>query len=145
MTLLEKEVQEARALGLSYGQYRAKKLMEEGRSLVPAPRPDPPKRFQVKKYDDEAAFRLWQQGRTDREIAAVFGVSRTIIQRWRDALELPSTVSFPWINTQAWRLTRHGRDYIVLPPAMVYKLERAGSEVRALEIRVQPGIFGKKL
>ena len=87
----------------------------------------------------------FREGRTDREIAAVFGVSRAIIQRWRDALELPSTVTFPWINTQAWRLTRHGRDYIVLPPAMVYKLERAGSEVRALEIRVQPGIFGKKV
>ena len=143
MTLLEKEVLEARELGLTYGQYQARKY--SGRTIVPAPRPEPPKRYRVKKYDDEAAFRLWQQGRTDSEIAAVFGVSRTIIQRWRDALELPSTTLFPWINTQAWRLTRHGRDYIVLPPAMVYKLERRGCEVRALEIRVQPGIFGKRV
>lgn len=145
MTLLEKEVLEARALGLSYGQYQARKF--DGRAIKPAPRPDPPRKYRmrVKHYNDEEAFRLWQQGRTDGEIAAVFGVSRTIIQRWRDALELPSTVLYPWINTAAWKLTRHGRDYIVLPPAVVYKLERQISEVRALEIRVQPGIFRKKL
>jgi len=145
MTLLEKEVLEAKELGLSYGQYRARKYQEDGRNFAPAPRPDPPKRYRVKRYDDREAFRLWQQGRTDNEIAAVFGVSRTIIQRWRDALELPSTVLYPWINTMAWKLTRHGRDYIVLPPAVVYKLERRGGHVQAVEIRVQPGIFRKRL
>ena len=112
---------------------------------APPPPPPPPKRVRVKKYDDETAFRLWQQGRIDREIAAVFGVSRTIIQRWRDTLELPSTVTYPWLNTRAWRLTRHGRDYIVLPPEVVYKQVRRGSEVWAVEIRVQPGFFGKKV
>lgn len=145
MTLLEKEVREAKELGLSYGQYKARKYQESGRSFSPAPRPDPPKRYRVKKYDDEEVFRLWQQGRTDNEIAAVFGVSRTIIQRWRDTLELPSTVLYPWINTMAWKLTRHGRDFIVLPPPVVYKLERRGCHIQAVEIRVQPGIFGKKL
>lgn len=143
MTLLEKEVLEAKALGLSYGQYKARKYQESGRTIVPAPRPEPPRRYRVKKYDDEEAFRLWQQGRTDREIAAVFGVSRTIIQRWRDTLELPSTVNYPWLDTSAWSLTKHGRDYIVLPPEVVYKQVRRGSEIWAVEIRVQPGFFRK--
>lgn len=99
----------------------------------------------MKKYDDLEAFRLWQQGRTDREIAAVFGVSRTIIQRWRDTLELPSTVSFPWLDTAQFRMVREGREFVVLPPEVVYKRIRRGCEVWAVEIRVQPGFFGKKV
>ena len=99
----------------------------------------------MKKYDDQEAFRLWQAGRTDREIAAVFGVSRTIIQRWRDTLEIPSTVSYPWLDTSRWTMARQGRDFVVLPPDVVYKQFRRGCEVWAVEIRVQPGIFGKRI
>ena len=140
MSTLEQEVRAAREAGLSYGQYVARRYNGQ---IPLAPRPEPPKRFRVKRYSDELAFQLWQQGKTDGEIAGVFGVSRTIIQRWRDTLELPSTVLFPWIDTSRYRLVLQGKDYIVLPPEYLYKLIRRGCEVWAVQIRVQPGIFRK--
>lgn len=74
----------------------------------------PPAAGNGKRYDDELAFQLWQEGKTDRQIAAVFGVSRTIIQRWRDSLELPSTSKYV-INTKRYRLVKDkdGRYYAV--------------------------------
>lgn len=58
-----------------------------------------------KSYTDPAVFALWQQGLTDAEIAAVFGVSRTIIQRWRDVMELPST-SKNKVDTKKYHLVK---------------------------------------
>ncbi len=62
-----------------------------------------------KRYTDKAAFELWQQGKNDVEIAAAFGVSRQNIQKWRDTLELPSTVSH-YVDTKKYRLieTKYG-------------------------------------
>lgn len=48
---------------------------------------------QKRRWSDEEAFALWQAGKVDREIGAELGVSRQIIQRWRDVMELPSTVN----------------------------------------------------
>lgn len=86
MKEIEKDAMEAKALGLSYGQYKAKiydhtiKQKENSREKI-----------SKKRYEDKTVFDLWRAGYTDAEIASEIGVSRTIIQRWRDIMELPST------------------------------------------------------
>lgn len=94
------ELKAAREMGLSYGKYKALTF-------------DPQKNNQRKsagskkrtprKYTDQDAFRLWQEGKSDAEIARSLGVSRALIQRWRDTLELPSTTKHP-IDTKKYRL-----------------------------------------
>lgn len=93
----------ARAMGLSYGNYKAR--MYNCSTIAPKKPGKGPQKAQKrkKKYDDARAFELWQEGKTDAEIASVFGVSRTIIQRWRDVLELPST-SKQKIDTRKYHL-----------------------------------------
>lgn len=105
MNDLAKDEAAARAVGLSYGRYKAQAYKN-----APKPEKDtqspPEARKRVKKYDDREAFSLWQAGKTDAEIASAFGVSRTIIQRWRDVLELPST-SKKRIDTKKFRLVKN--------------------------------------
>lgn len=113
MNELAKDEAAARAVGLSYGQYKAQAYMNQPKPEKAATSP-PEARKRAKKYDDREAFALWQAGKTDAEIASAFGVSRTIIQRWRDVLELPST-SKQAVDTKKFRLEKN-RDgaYIVM-------------------------------
>lgn len=109
MDSLSIAVERARAMGISYGQYQARLWLEKQKSATPTNNPQPqpqrkpPKR--AKRYRDEEAFELWQQGKTDSEIAKHFGVSRTIIQRWRDVVELPSTTKEN-VDTKKYRLEK---------------------------------------
>ena len=84
---LADDAKEARAQGLSYGQWR---LMQPKKGHEQAQTP-PPKNRKTKKYTDELLFELWQQGKTDAEIGAIVKVSRAMIQKWRSNMELPST------------------------------------------------------
>lgn len=61
----------------------------------------------TRRYTDEQLFALWQQGKSDAKIGAVVGVSHTVIQRWRDEMELPShyqnhvdTHNYKLVNTE---------------------------------------------
>ena len=114
MDKLSKEAAAARAMGLSYGQYKAQQYLQEQNK---PPKINPPKKPQKKRqkhYTDPEVFNLWQQGKTDTEIASVFGVSRAIIQRWRDVMELPST-SKKTVETKKYRLVsdERGRFYAI--------------------------------
>lgn len=75
----------ARDCGLSYGEYIS---LYRSTPKPQKPPTNPPK--SKKRYSDEAAFALWQAGKSDAQIGSELGVSRAIIQRWRDTLELPS-------------------------------------------------------
>lgn len=89
MGILAEEAAKARAMGLSYGEYKA--LTYNPNQTIPSQKKPPSTSHKNRKrYTDEDAFKLWQQGKTDAEIAHELGVSRTIIQRWRNVLELPS-------------------------------------------------------
>lgn len=67
-----------------------------------------------RKYRDEVVFALWQAGMTDAEIAEAVGVHRTVIQRWRDVMELPSTSRIV-TNTKRYHLRQmeDGTYYVV--------------------------------
>lgn len=93
----------ARAMGLSYGQYKALLYQQQKQQPQPPQAPQKPHRKRHRRFTDPDAFKLWQEGNTDAQIAAKFGVSRAIIQRWRDVLELPST-SKQKVDTQKYRL-----------------------------------------
>lgn len=93
----------ARAMGLSYGQYKALLYQQQKQQSKPAEPLVNPRRIRPRRFTDPEAFALWQEGNTDAQIAAKFGVSRAIIQRWRDVLELPST-SKTQIDPKKYRL-----------------------------------------
>lgn len=84
---LTDDVNAARALGLSYGKYKALTYHAPAEKKEDPP---PVKKRRTKKYTDQQLFDLWQQGKTDAEIGAAVGVSRAMIQKWRDILEVPS-------------------------------------------------------
>ena len=42
------------------------------------------------KIDDERARKLWEQGKTDPEIASALGVSKGCVWHWRNRAGLPS-------------------------------------------------------
>lgn len=97
MSTLAEDVAAARAMGLSYGKYKTM-------TYQPIPPKEPAKRKQrPRRFTDEEAFQLWQEGHTDLEIAQKVGVSRALIQRWRDILELPLT-NKGHIDTKKYRL-----------------------------------------
>lgn len=102
MSSLADENRIARSMGLTYGKYKAL-IYQKGQSVEPSPR-KPAKRSR-RRYTDEQAFALWQAGKNDFEIGRELGVSRQIIQRWRDTMELPSTVKFD-IDTHRYQLVR---------------------------------------
>ena len=105
MDKLSEENAVARAMGLSYGKYKAQQWLQQQKSPPPKnPQKKPLKRSPSKCRDPEA-FKLWQEGKTDSQIAEHFGVSRTIIQRWRDVLELPSTTKGK-VDTKKYRLVK---------------------------------------
>ena len=101
MDKLSEKAAKARAMGLSYGQYVAQ-IGSNPHKAHDGPR-KPRKR--KRRFTDPEAFQLWQEGKTDAQIAAAFGVSRAIIQRWRDTMELPSA-SKTKIDTKKYRLVQ---------------------------------------
>lgn len=103
MNLLEDDVRAAKAQGLSYGQYKAISYKPITRKQKPTKGRRPPKK--TKRYTDEAVFSMWQSGMTDSQIGAAVGVSRQVIQNWRDNLELPSTHKIR-TNTKKYRLAK---------------------------------------
>lgn len=95
------EIKAAREMGLTYGKYKA--LTYEP-SKPPQPKLAGSKRKkQERKYSDSAVFQLWQEGKNDAEIAAALNISRALVQRWRDNLELPSTTRHT-VDTKKYRL-----------------------------------------
>lgn len=92
----------ARSMGLTYGQYKSL-IYQKGQTVEPSPRT--PARRSRRRYTDEQAFALWQAGKNDCEIGRELGVSRQIIQRWRDTMELPSTAKEE-IDTHRYSLIR---------------------------------------
>ena len=96
------ELREAKALGISYGKYKAMHYHPEQAKPSEGTTKRPSRR-KKKRYTDQEAFRLWQEGKTDSEIAATLGVSRALIQRWRDILELPAITRNP-IDTSKYYL-----------------------------------------
>ena len=109
MNNLSRDANEARKRGISYGRYMA---TEKLKSPECRQNESHKKQKRKKKYNDLTAFLLWQEGKTDAEIASVFGVSRTIIQRWRDTMELPST-STRTIDTAKYRIEETDGTYHV--------------------------------
>lgn len=83
MSALGDDVKKARAMGLSYGEYKA--LTYKPNTSTPKP---PKKR--KRKCDISSLFSLWQQGYSDAQIAKRLGTSRTLIQKYRDNYEIPS-------------------------------------------------------
>ena len=102
MSTLQDDIRKAMELGVSYGKYKAMTR------TFPAPTPKKPppskKKPKSRKYSDKQLFRMWQAKKTDAEIARAIGVSRTIVQRWRDSLELPSTYLHKDLDTKKFRM-----------------------------------------
>lgn len=127
MSDLSKNARTAAAMGLSYGRYKALTYNPDQEKNSPSKSRRKPKKG--KRYSEQEAFKLWQEGKTDEEIASVFGVSRTLIQRWRDTMELPST-SKRRIDTKKYRLVQNpDGTYVVLKESMVYRKCTAGEEL----------------
>lgn len=110
---IEADDRAARAMGLSYGKYKAL-FYDPTKPQQKTSAPQKPNHRPKRRYTDEEAFALWQEGLSDSEIGERLGVSRTIIQRWRDILELPST-KISKIDTKKYRLskTNDGIYYII--------------------------------
>lgn len=102
MASLADENRIARSMGLTYGKYKAL-IYQKEHEVEPSPRRHT--RKSRRRYTDEQAFALWQSGKNDCEIGRELGVSRQIIQRWRDTMELPSTAKFD-IETHRYHLVR---------------------------------------
>lgn len=116
MSDLSKNARTAAAMGLSYGRYKALTYNPDQERKSPSKSRRKPQKG--KRYSEQEAFNLWQEGKTDEEIASVFGVSRTLIQRWRDTMELPST-SKRRIDTTKYRLEQNpDGTYVVLKEPM---------------------------
>lgn len=111
MASLAEDNRAARALGLSYGIYKSEQY-KQNHPQKPQP-PSPPARRSRRRYTDEEVFAMWQAGMNDCEIGASLGVSRQIIQRWRDTMELPSTAKQD-IDTSRYRLIRTPRGMYVM-------------------------------
>lgn len=89
--LLEEDVRASRAMNVTYGQYRALTYNPaKSQAKEPGTVASQPSKKRKRKYTDQELFDLWKQGKTDAEIGAAVGVSRAMIQKWRDNMELPS-------------------------------------------------------
>lgn len=86
MNALSDDVKKARAMGLSYGEFKALTY----RSCPAATSTPKPSKKKPRKCDITAIFPLWQQGYSDAQIAQQLGTSRAYIQKYRDTYELPS-------------------------------------------------------
>lgn len=112
MLTLEEANRQARAMGLSYGQWESK-IYEKEHDLMAASTPRKQTKPSRRRYTDEEAFALWQAGKNDCEMGAILGVSRQVIQKWRDTMELPSTVKEP-VDTENYHLVKTSRGMFVI-------------------------------
>lgn len=111
MSKLDQDIRAADSLGISYGYYIARTYNPTALMAPPAKKK---RKFPERRFTDEQAFALWQAYKSDTEIAAIVGVSRQTIQKWRDVLELPSTAK-AIVNTQKYRLCKmRDGSYIVV-------------------------------
>lgn len=113
MVTLAEENAVARSMGLTYGKYKA--LVHEKERKGASPLPVLPQKTgkSKRRYTDEEAFALWQAGKNDCEIGLALGVSRQIIQRWRDTMELPSTTKND-IDTGKYHLVQTPKGMFVI-------------------------------
>ena len=88
---LSEDARAARAMGLTYGKYKALMYTPTACPQKEEKPPKAPQNQKKKKYSDQQLFDLWQQGKTDAEIAASVGVSRAMITKWRDIMDIPSS------------------------------------------------------
>ncbi|MGN0998664.1 MAG: hypothetical protein ACI4PO_03855 [Faecousia sp.] len=102
MSHLDEDVRAADALGISYGYYKA---MTYDPSMTMGPLQKSSRKKKERRFTDEQAFLLWQQGKSDTDIAFACGVSRQCIQKWRDQLELP-LLSRICVDPTKYRLAR---------------------------------------
>lgn len=103
-TTLSEDNAIARSMGLTYGVYKAK-LYAKGISLESPESAKKKEKKSNRRFTDAEAFSLWQAGKNDCEIGAALGVSRQIIQRWRDTMELPSTAKYD-IDTKKYQMIK---------------------------------------
>ena len=101
MDQIDKDCIAAKALGLSYGYYKALTYDSMQGTSISCDRPK--RRQQPRKFSDADAFALWQQGHSDGQIGAAVGVSKACIQAWRSRLELPPN-TVPGIDRKKYRL-----------------------------------------
>ena len=112
MLTLEEANRKARAMGLTYGQYEALMYQKEHDHTAPSSSKKPTKPSR-RRYTDEEAFALWQAGKNDCEMGHILGVSRQVIQKWRDTMELPSTVKSD-IDTENYHLVKTSKGMFVI-------------------------------
>ena len=65
-----------------------------------------PQKSNRRSFTDEQAFALWQQGKSDSEIGRELGVSRQMINKWRDTMDLPS-INKENVDTSHYRLVHN--------------------------------------
>ena len=102
MDNIDKDCIAAKALGLSYGYYKALSY-DCTMQHIPIACNRRQRRQQPRKFSDTEAFALWQQGRSDGQIAAEVGVTKACIQAWRSRLELPS-ITATGVDRKKYRL-----------------------------------------
>ena len=102
MDQIDRDCIAAKALGLSYGYYKALSH-DSTMQHTPIACNRRQRRQQPRKFSDTEAFALWQQGRSDGQIAAEVGVTKACIQAWRSRLELPPYTS-TGVDRQKYRL-----------------------------------------
>lgn len=91
--LLSEDARAASAMGMTYGKWRAQMYTPSPNPPIEEKDPIPPKsKPRKKKYTDEQLFELWQQGLTDPQIAAKVGVTKAVIFKWRDLMEVPASM-----------------------------------------------------
>lgn len=112
MLSLEEANRRARAMGLSYGQWESK-VYEKEHDLTATSTPRKPTKPSRRRYTDEEAFALWKAGKNDCEMGHILGVSRQVIQKWRDTMELPSTVKAD-VDTENYHLVRTSKGMFVI-------------------------------
>lgn len=104
MSTLSEDNSAAKAMGLSYGKYMAM-LYEKGLEMSHSTEKDGRGKRKKRRFTDDEAFALWKDGKNDFEIGASLGVSRQMIQKWRDTMELPSTAKYD-IDTDKYRMVK---------------------------------------
>lgn len=101
MDQIDKDCIEAKALGLSYGYYKALSYDPMQHTTIYCHSPQGQQ--QTRRFADAEAFALWQEGYSDGQIAAAIGVSKSRIQAWRIRMKLPP-ITAPGIDRKKYRL-----------------------------------------
>lgn len=86
--LLAEDNAKARAMGLTYGKYKALTYTPSEPSKQPETAPNKKHKQEYLKHHNR--FVLWKKGYSDEAIAYQLDVSRITILNWRKLMELPS-------------------------------------------------------